>query len=145
MSNYLETIYFRDEYSEESYPQLLCNHIAEKYFSQNGSVKDKRVLDIGSGKGNHLVGFSRKGMDVYGCDKRAECIAVLEKFDIRKCDIESEPFPYEDNFFDCIFSKSVLEHVVNADNFLSESYRVLKPGGIAVFMTPDWKSQHDYP
>ncbi|MCK5617368.1 methyltransferase domain-containing protein, partial [Candidatus Pacearchaeota archaeon] len=79
-----------------------------------------------------------------GLDKRDECVASLEEFDIKSCDIESAPFPYEDDYFDFIFSKSVLEHVVNVDNFLSQSYRVLKPGGIAVLMTPDWKSQHDF-
>jgi len=144
ISNYLETSYFRDEYSERDYPQLLCNYIVERYFSKSGSVKDKKILDIGSGKGNHLVGFARRGMRTYGLDKREECISALEEFDIRKCDIESEPFPYEDNSFDFVYSKSALEHVINTDNFLKQSLRVLKPGGIAVFMTPDWRSQHKF-
>jgi len=139
MSNYLETIYFRDEYSDKAYPQLLCNHIVEEYLSNNKSVKGKRILDIGSGKGNHLVGFSRLGLESYGIDKRKECASILENFTIKECDIENERFPYDDNWFDFVYSKSVLEHVHNTDNFLSESLRVLKPGGIVVFMTPDWR------
>ena len=83
-------------------------------------------------------------MEAYGLDKRNECISALKEFDVRDCDIENEPFPYNDNFFDFVFSKSVLEHVVNIDNFLKQSLRVLKPGGMAVMMTPDWKSQHDF-
>lgn len=141
MSNYLETIYFRDEYSEKAYPQRLCKHIVERYYSKNGNVEEKKLLDIGSGKGNHLVGFSRCGLKVYGIDKRNECVKILKEVDIRECDIEKDRFPYEANYFDFVFSKSVLEHVWNADNFLSESLRILKPGGIAVFMTPDWRSQ----
>jgi len=81
---------------------------------------------------------------VYGLDKRDECIKILKDFDIRECDIEKDLFPFEDNYFDCIFSKSVLEHVNNTDNFLTESLRVLKPGGIAVLMTPDWGSQYKF-
>ena len=144
MSNYLEVNYFRNEYSEKAYPQLLCRYIVEKYFSKGNSIKGKKILDIGSGKGNHLVGFSRLGLESYGIDKRDECISVLENFTIKECDIECDRFPYEDNCFDFVYSKSVLEHVINTDNFLSESLRVLKPEGIAVFMTPDWKSQYKF-
>ena len=41
-----------------------------------------------------------------------------------------------------IFSKSVIEHVENADNILSETYRVLKQNGIIIFLTPDWGTQY---
>jgi len=143
MSNYLDTIYFRDEYSEKAYPQKLCNYIVEKYFEKhNADVAGKHLLDIGSGKGNHLVGFSRKGIKCSGLDKRDECVEILDEFDIRNCDIESEPFPFEENSFDFVFSKSVLEHLTNADNFLSQAKRMLKPGGLAVLMCPDWGSQY---
>ena len=144
MPNYLETIYFRDEYSEKAYPQLLCNHIFSKYLSVNENVEGKKILDIGSGKGNHLVGFSRIGLNSFGIDKRDECVSILDEFTIKECDIESEKFPYEDDSFDFVYSKSVLEHVVNGDNFLAESFRVLKPGGVVVFLTPDWRSQCKY-
>ena len=141
MANYLDTIYFRDEYDKKAYPQLLCNLIFEEYLSKTGSITGKKILDIGSGKGNHLVGFSRLGLECFGIDKRDECVSILDDFTIKECDIESERFPYEENAFDYVYSKSVLEHVTNTDNFLSESLRVLRPGGIAVFMTPDWRSQ----
>ncbi len=141
MANYLDTIYFRDEYDKKDYPQLLCNHIVEEYLSKTGSITGKNILDIGSGKGNHLVGFSRLGLESFGIDKRDECVSILDNFTIKECDIECERFPYEDDAFDYVYSKSVLEHVTNTDNFLSESLRVLRPGGIAVFMTPDWRSQ----
>jgi len=139
--NYLDVIYFREEYGENKYPQKLCDHIIEQYFSRNGSVAGKKLLDIGSGKGNHLIGFQRRGLKVYGIDKRDECIEVLKDIDIRPCDLEKDPLPFEDNQFDFIFTKSVLEHVYNAENFISQTLRVLKPGGMAVMMTPDWRSQ----
>jgi len=144
MSNYLETIYFRDEYAENKYPQKLCDHIIKNYIQPHigtGELSDISLLDIGSGKGNHLVGFSRRGIKVSGLDKRKECLAALEQFEILECDIESEPFPYKSDTFDVLYSKSVLEHVSNADNFLSEAFRVLKKGGLAIFMCPDWGTQ----
>ena len=142
MPNYLETKYFRDEYSEKAYPQLLCNHIFDKFFDKDKNTKGKKILDIGSGKGNHLVGFSRLGLESFGIDKRDECTSILDSFIIKECDIEKESCPYDDNSFDFIFSKSVIEHVVNADNFLSETFRVLKPEGVVVLLTPDWGSTY---
>lgn len=145
MLNYLETIYFRSEYAEDKYPQKLCDHLIKKvikpYFSNN--IEGKSLLDIGSGKGNHLVGFARRSFAVKGIDIKPECIKALKGFDIRRCNIETEEFPFEDESFDVIFSKSVIEHVWNADNFLEQALRVLKRGGLAILMTPDWGSQHE--
>jgi 2-polyprenyl-3-methyl-5-hydroxy-6-metoxy-1,4-benzoquinol methylase len=144
MGNYLETIYFEEEYEANQYPQHLCNYIVKNIFEKNGEVKGKKLLDIGSGKGNHLVGFIRNGIEVSGMDKREECITVLNDIEIEPCDIEKDKYPFNDNSFDFVYSKSVLEHVTNTDNFVKEALRVLKPGGIAVFLTPDWRSQRNF-
>lgn len=143
MPNYLETIYFADEYAPDKYPQKLCNFLTERYFRKKGDSAQV-LLDIGSGKGNHLVGFSRNGMIVKGLDKKKECIEILPDFDIRECDLEKDRFPFEDNYFDFVFSKSVLEHAYNTENIVKETYRVLKPGGITVQLTPDWATDHKY-
>ncbi|MBW7942496.1 MAG: class I SAM-dependent methyltransferase [Candidatus Kuenenia stuttgartiensis] len=142
MPNYLETNYFEDEYAQDRYPQKLCNFLTECYFKTGDS--GKILLDIGSGKGNYLVGFSRNGMIVKGLDKRRECIRILPDFDICECDLGKDPFPFEDNYFDFVFSKSVLEHVYNTENIVKETYRVLKPGGITVQLTPDWATDFKY-
>ncbi|MGD0784529.1 MAG: class I SAM-dependent methyltransferase [Sedimentisphaerales bacterium] len=147
MGSYLETIYFTDEYSENSYPHKLCKYVGENYFYkiENGrKIYSGRLLDVGSGKGNHLVAFKRCNYQVAGLDKRRECIEALRDFTIKECDIEKEEFPYDDNSFDWVFSKSVLEHVSNTDNMISEILRVLKPGGRAVLMTPAWESQYKF-
>lgn len=147
MSNYLETIYFSDEYSENSYPYKLCKYIGENYFYKVESgrrVCSGKLLDVGSGKGNQLVAFKRCNYQVAGLDKRRECIEVLKDFIIKECDLEYESFPYEDNSFDWVFSKSVLEHVSNTDNIVQEVLRVLKPGGRTVLMTPAWESQYKF-
>lgn len=43
-------------------------------------------------------------------------------------DIESAPFP--DNYFDTVFSCSVLHHISSPSRALAEIYRILKPGGV---------------
>jgi SAM-dependent methyltransferase len=44
-------------------------------------------------------------------------------------------FPYEDNSFDIVFAASVFTHMLPdiAQNYFQETFRVLKPGGRAVF------------
>ncbi len=143
MPDYLETNYFVDEYAPDKYPKKLCNFLTEHYFKNKGD-SPKVLLDIGSGKGNHLVGFSRNGMIVKGLDKRRECIEILSDFDIRECDLEKNRFPFDDSYFDFVFSKSVLEHVHNTENIVKETYRVLKRGGITVQLTPDWATDYKY-
>jgi SAM-dependent methyltransferase len=144
VGNFLKTVYHRDEAHENAYPQKLVDQIIktiiEPFFTE---AKGKKVLDIGSGSGMHLVGFRRRGFDVYGLDKRDECVQVLDDFDIRSCDVETEPFPFESNSFDIAYSMSVIEHITDTSKFITEVIRILKPGGLAIIMCPDWVS-HRY-
>lgn len=42
-----------------------------------------------------------------------------------------------DNFVDVFFCGECIEHVEDTNAFLAEVYRVLKPGGLAIFTTPN--------
>jgi 2-polyprenyl-3-methyl-5-hydroxy-6-metoxy-1,4-benzoquinol methylase len=53
---------------------------------------------------------------------------------IRKIDITSIPF--DSSTFDIVICNHVLEHIVDYKKALTELYRVLKPGGIAILQTP---------
>ena len=140
MNSYLSDIYAKEEYAEDLYPQKLCNFLYQNFLVSRG-VEKGVLLDIGSGKGNQLVGFGRNNFECFGIDKREECVDILDSFDIRECDLESEELPFDSNYFDVLFTKSVIEHVFNTEHFLKESNRVLKPGGVLIVLTPDWKSQ----
>jgi ubiquinone/menaquinone biosynthesis C-methylase UbiE len=142
MPNYLELNYNKEEYGPNMFPQKLCDYLIQNYFSFSDDSSPKVLLDIGSGKGNALVGFQRRGLKVKGIDKREECIEILSDFDIRECNLENEAFPFENNYFDYVYSKSVFEHVYNTQNIIKEIYRVLKPGGISVQLTPDWATDY---
>ena len=122
---------------ETTYPAKLCNHLASRFNFQ--SKKKIRFLEIGSGKGTHLRIFSSiLNGEFYGADVEPHKVENCTVFAV---DLENDPLSFDDNYFDVIFSKSVIEHVRNTENFLSEAKRVLKPGGILVIMTPDWQSQ----
>ena len=147
MSDYASLIYPSDE--GNPYPRKLCTHIYERFYRARAiAAQDLSFLDVGCSKGTHLDLFravflsqnpqlSFKG---FGSDVRDEGIGE-RGFEFRSCDLEREKLPFESDYFECVYSKSVCEHVLNADNMFSEIRRVLKPGGMLVCMTPDWKSQ----
>ena len=133
--SYLKTMYPE---SKSSYPEKLCKHLSKIY--QMNSSSDLCFLEIGCGKGTHLTEFSKLlSGKFFGVD--FEDIGDLEGCETYVCDLEKERLPFKDDSFDFIFSKSVIEHIHNTTNFLSESKRVLKPGGLLIVMTPDWQSQ----
>lgn len=97
---------------------------------------DAEVLDLGAGAG--IVGQ----MDFRGCAKRV-CGVDL---DPRVLDNEfldegrvatANSIPYADECFDVVVSNNVLEHLDEPETVFSEVARVLKPGGLFLFKTPN--------
>ncbi len=54
--------------------------------------------------------------------------------DIRK--IDATAIPFRDDMFDLLIASHILEHIPDYRKALSEFFRVMKPGGIAVLQTP---------
>jgi SAM-dependent methyltransferase len=52
-------------------------------------------------------------------------------------------FPFESASFDAVVSNQVIEHLFDTDLFLSEAFRVLKPGGVVVTSTENLASWHN--
>ena len=77
----------------------------------------------------------RSGTDISSKSKDAS-----PDLDIDIMNADGNSWPYADNTFDIVYSKSFIEHLTDPVSFLNESYRVLKPGGTIVTLTPDWVS-----
>jgi len=138
MSNYKDIIYPNDEHN--TYPRKLIQYLYTRFMKDNlKHGAQRKILDIGCCTGAALKMFAEhEDLDLYGVDIRDENIDGIT---FKTCNIENEALPFPDNTFDFIYNKSVLEHVMNTDQFLKESRRVLKPGGMFIGLTPDWGSQ----
>jgi len=120
------------------YPLSLCEYIIDKYFPPN--IKKPKLLDVGCGYlGRHTASFRVLGLESFGVDKN--CFYVENPY-YKYCDLEKDKIPFKDNYFDFVFSKSVIEHIYNTENFMKEIYRVLKPYGRVVILTPDYESRY---
>ena len=106
-----------------------------------GELEGKKVLELGTGTGGTATLLAKRGASVVGIDllpfrltearARAAEHNVAESVEFALMDAMHLAFP--DDTFDFIISKSVLvftEHTRTAQ----ECYRVLKPGGKAIFI-----------
>lgn len=55
----------------------------------------------------------------------------------------NEKLPYKNNFFDVVHSNQVIEHLTEIDIYISEIFRVLKPGGYVIISTENLSSWHN--
>ncbi len=106
-------------------------------------LKINNFLDIGcrDGQFTEIIRGST-GAEAHGIDieQAAISIAIEKSINAHVVDMESEPIPYRDNFFDCVVSVGVIEHVYNKDHFIEEIRRVLKPNGDLILATPNLSS-----
>jgi SAM-dependent methyltransferase len=65
----------------------------------------------------------------------------IERYAMERGDITAMNYPTESaDYFICFH---VLEHIPDANAALAEIYRVLRPGGTAIFQVPiDWRAPH---
>jgi ubiquinone/menaquinone biosynthesis C-methylase UbiE len=105
------------------------------------TITSGKVLDVGCGQGYLFMELPSRPQDLYGID--------LGEYDIRRasrwiaggnfCIADGRYLPYRTDTFNCIVCSEVLEHLpdVPSDNVIKECYRVLKPGGTAIFTVPN--------
>jgi SAM-dependent methyltransferase len=132
--NYLDVRYTPERRPYTSYPGELCRHLHERFIAGRNF---RTLLDLGCGRGDFLDAFRDCGLETVGLDSSKFSNGNL-KSKVIHADIEGKAWPIESGSLDVVFSKSVIEHIRNVDVLLSETRRVLKPGGIAIIMTPDW-------
>jgi len=104
-----------------------------------------KFLDAGCGMGEMLFEFKQKFPNVsfYGTDISTFGLkqAQSNSFNVFKSDL-SKKINFRSNYFNIVFSQSVIEHLYNPDLFLEECHRVLKKNGILIIITPNLLAWH---
>jgi 2-polyprenyl-3-methyl-5-hydroxy-6-metoxy-1,4-benzoquinol methylase len=95
------------------------------------SFMQGKILDVGCNEGFLHRYLLETGMDIHGLDQRR----TEFKENVTKGDAEKMPF--RGGSFDTIIGGELMEHLRNPDKFLSESFRVLRKGGILILTTPN--------
>jgi SAM-dependent methyltransferase len=137
---------FRKQIYQPSFIGIFFNpfYFARKGLYDNISAFANRitgdVLDIGCGQKPYqrLFNVNRYvGLEIDTPENRA----------LKNADFfyDGKVFPFEDHEFDSAIINQVLEHVFNPGEFLSEIYRVLKPGGMLLVTVPFVWDEHMQP
>ncbi|HTY72912.1 MAG TPA: methyltransferase domain-containing protein [Actinomycetes bacterium] len=98
-------------------------------------LRDQSVLEIGCGQGYeayvlaHDYGATVHGVDVVEYATWPQLASAELSFVFADM-AEDNPFP--ENTFDRVVSYTVWEHVVHPRRMLQETYKVMKPGGLAL-------------
>lgn len=105
-----------------------------------------KVADIGCGDGRVTIRYKTKirskeitGVD--GVDGRLKA-AKDRGIKIKIANLEGK-WPFKNEELDVVISNQVIEHILDIDNFIEETYRILKPGGYCVISTENLSSWHN--
>lgn len=91
-----------------------------------------KVLDVGCGVGHSFELLAPR--QTVGLDRDPD-VLVGQQRETRVGDMRALPFP--DGSFGAVLSVQALEHVPDPERAVAEAARVLEPGGVAVFVTPN--------
>lgn len=95
---------------------------------------DLDVLELGGGNGFQARQLAQRGCRVRSLDLTERPTHRVHYFPVE--DYDGLHIPSADSSIDVVFSSNVLEHVVDLRTLLSETRRVLRPGGYAVHLMP---------
>lgn len=117
---------FRRNWDDELFRDRILEHLRA----------DTAVLDLGAGAGIvQQMNFRGLAASVCGVDLDPRVVnnPMLDEGRIANAD----GIPYESDRFDVVFSDNVLEHLDKPLEVFREVVRVLKPGGVFLFKTPN--------
>jgi ubiquinone/menaquinone biosynthesis C-methylase UbiE len=102
-----------------------------------------RVLDLGAGRGIASFAFARAGCSVTALEPDASAVVgrgAIERLreetglDIVPVEGRGEALPFGEEQFDVVYGRAVLHHALNLSALCRESARVLRPGGVALWV-----------
>jgi len=126
-------------------------HLFERYYYSNPSFRDGtetfhrlcmrhlphggRILEIGAGPANKTSEFLSGFVHLVGVDVSEELRrnAAL----VVRCLSDAARLPFREGSFDGCVSNYVIEHLREPEKHLREVARVLRPGGVYCFRTPN--------
>jgi SAM-dependent methyltransferase len=124
----------REETLDRDYRSAL-KHI-EKLIQSGG----RALFDLGAGAGEFLILAREAGFEPHGNELAAGAIEMAKDnagIDLHVGELDTIA---GENLYDAVTMWCVLAHVVDPDELLRETLRILKPGGVLFLQTPRWSA-----
>jgi len=138
-------VFFKDNLAQKEYigkqlkkvyPEFVTGGDYYRGYLKKYLKSNMVVLDAGCGDYGIIPEFRKIPKLIIGLDEDKD---LLEKNKIvhKKIVANLEKIPMDDDSVDLVTSEFVLEHVEKPDIILKEIFRVLKPNGKFIFITPN--------
>ncbi len=119
----------------------LIHHYCVRSVKMHAPRLSGRVLDIGCGIEPYREIVEKHCTEYVGLDRPTTPHGLKDVEVVG----DALSLPFDDESFDSVVSFQVMEHVAEPRLFLSEAFRVMKPGGTALLMTPFMWGEHEQP
>jgi 2-polyprenyl-3-methyl-5-hydroxy-6-metoxy-1,4-benzoquinol methylase len=131
-----EDIYVEGE--DPSYMQQAAERIANGHRLLDLIPRGGRLLDVGCACGFLLVAARERGFQVQGIEPSDWAAAYARReFALDVWHGNLQTVPLEPDSFDAVVLADTIEHLPNPRAALAKLYRLLKPGGRLLLLTPD--------
>lgn len=137
----MKTLYNKKYFEQRDF---LSPHLADLIKNLIKNYHLEKALDVGCSTGRLVHFLNQTNLVAYGCDISDEAIRVARKINKAKSIIKASAtdLPFKNKTFDLVTALSVIEHLTpyQAQKFLSEASRVLKPGGVIFLVSPNFST-----
>jgi SAM-dependent methyltransferase len=108
------------------------------------SFPEAIVCDIGCWDGETFLRYAPPHSTLLGFDRNEDAVSLAHArgIDAATSDLD-HAWPLPGEAVDIVTSNQVIEHVADTDHFVSEVFRILRPGGTAVISTENLASWHN--
>lgn len=151
---FLDALYYKNVCQFESQAAMFRSDLLDddqKYIIikneiANGSTEHKRILDVGCGKGRYIIKLAEElpENEYFAVDISTNVMKYFDnKTEITKTQGGLTCIPYEDDFFNIVYTCEALEHAVDIKSAVREICRVVMPGGKIIIIDKN-KSMYGY-
>jgi 2-polyprenyl-3-methyl-5-hydroxy-6-metoxy-1,4-benzoquinol methylase len=102
--------------------------------------KTGKILDVGCGIGLFLIEAQKRGWQVYGTEYTDKAIEICRSNNIEMKQGKLDPDWFDPGAFDIVTSFEVIEHINNPVEEVRNINKVLRPGGLFYFTTPNFNA-----
>jgi len=121
---------------------LLVLKELEEFIDGFSNERKIKILDTACGDGVYqslLDKQRRERIEFYGVDISSKQLGKAKRLfnSLKQVDLDSQPLPFKDGFFDYVICSEILEHLFYPEKLLSEIKRVLKKNGVVLVTVPN--------
>lgn len=145
---FLDALYYKNKAEFDKEADIFLESIDKedkRYIAVKSVVseyKNGRILDVGCGRGRYLKNLVKDcpNANYYGVDLSN---AVMDYIDISGVELKQGSLlniPYQDDYFDVVYTCEALEHAIDIKSAVREMARVLRKQGTIVIIDKDKKA-----